>query len=262
MAGAVAALCLIVLPASTSQAASPQVRFVHAVPGAGPATLVVAPAGGGRGVRVRSSFARPSAYTTVPGAGSVRLALRVAGSTRPTAAKSVRLRGGRQTVIALARRPGETSLFVYRDDGMKPGKASLRAIHAAGEVGAADVRVDGRIVARRLGLGASSGYLALDPGSFDLSVTRPGGRGGALVSRSNVPLVAGTTTTAIVLGSGGAPARIVLASDAAAGPSAAPATGLGGSAAGGGWALVICSALLAGGLGGGLHTALARRRDG
>jgi hypothetical protein len=235
------------------------VRFVHAVAGAGSAALSVDPAGAARAQKIRSSFARPSGYAGVRG-DRVRLTLRVEGSGRPAATRAVRLRGGRHTVVALARRPGEVSLFLYRDDGMRPGKASLRVIHAAGEVGATDVLANDRVVGRRLGLGEAGPYRALDPGSYDLSVTRPGGGGGTLVMKDGVALVAGTTTTAFVVGSGGAPAQIVLASDAAAGPRAAPATGLGGAGGGGDWALVIGAALLAGSLGGGLHTALAGRR--
>ena len=64
--------------------------------------------------------------------------------------------------------------------------------------------------------------------------------------------MAGTASTAFVVGSGGMPAQIVLTDDGTAGPTAAPATGLGGATSGGGWLLIIGSSLIGGVAGRGL----------
>ena len=74
----------------------------------------------------------------------------------------MRLGPGRHTVVAVGGDNG-VDLLVYRDDGVEPGKATLRAIHAASEVGQADVKLDGKVVVTDVGLGDASGYLPVPP---------------------------------------------------------------------------------------------------
>ena len=97
---------------------------------------------------------------------------------------------------------GGVGLRVYKDGNAVPGKARLRTINAAAELDKADMRVDGQAIARIRPEEATS-YASVPPGRHDLSVTRMGGGGGALASASGVPLVAGTASSAIVLGSRG-----------------------------------------------------------
>ena len=146
---------------------------------------------------------------------------------------------------------------MYRDDGVEPGKATLRAIHVAAEVGKADVHVDGKTVVTGVGLGDATDYLPVPPGRHSVAVTRPGGTGGALV-KAHVRAVAGTASTAFVVGSAGMPAQVVLTEDGTAGPTAAPATGLGGASSDGTWLLILGSSLIGGALGGTSYV-LARR---
>jgi hypothetical protein len=124
----------------------------------------------------------------------------------------------------------------------------------------ADVRVDGERVAR-LEPGGVTRYASVPPGSHDLSVTRPGGEGGALAESHDVALTAGTSSTAIVVGSRGEPTEMVLVADQTAAPAAAPATGfvddLGDE---GGWLLVFAAALAAGTIGGATYLAALQRR--
>ena len=135
----------------------------------------------------------------------------------------------------------------------------MRAIHAAGELGEGDVQLDGQTLASALPPGEASEYLTVDPGSYNMSVTRPDG-GGSPLAESQVSLAAGTSSTAIVVGSGGQPVEIVVAEDDVAAPSQGPATGLGGlDDDGPPWAAVLLAALCAGALGGGAYR-LARRR--
>jgi hypothetical protein len=172
----------------------------------------------------------------------------------------VTLRPGKITVVALLE-DKKVHLLVLHDDGVARGMARLRAVHAAAEVGRSDVRVDGRMVAE-LSLGQATGYAKLAPGSYDVSVTRPGGGGGAMISQPHLALTAGSTSTAVVVGSAGMPAHFVLMSDAVAGPRAAPATGFGGGVigdGGGGWLLVLLAGLAGGALGGTTYTLLSSR---
>jgi hypothetical protein len=85
----------------------------------------------------------------------------------------------------------------------------------------------------------------------------------ALVSEQGVPLVAGSASTAIVVGSGGEPADLVVVSDQTAGPSVAPATGFVGDPGDGDpWLLVALATMVAGGLGGTAYLLAARGRPG
>ena len=248
-----AALTSIVIPTMPSQAQSDQtqVRFLHAVAGAGPASLLVEKGG----PRLPSAFAKPSGYQVFR-PGQVRLRLILNGQSSPVVTEVVRLGPGKHTVVAVGTDKG-VDLLVYKDDGVEPGKATLRAIHVASEVGKADVRVDGKVVASDVGLGDATGYLPLPPGRHSVAVTRPGGEGGALV-RAQVRAVAGTASSGFVVGSAGMPAQIVLMSDGTAGPVTAPATGLGGATSGGAWLLILGSSLIGGSLGGASYV-LARR---
>ncbi len=118
---------------SQAQSDQTQVRFLHAVAGAGPASLVVE-AGH---PRLPSSFAKPSGYQVFrPGQARLRLILN--GQSSPLVSETVRLGPGKHTVVAVG--DGKNvDLLVYRDGGVEPGKATLRAIHVAAEVGKADV---------------------------------------------------------------------------------------------------------------------------
>ena len=236
---------------SQAQSDQTQVRFLHAVAGAGPASLVVEKGG----PRLPSAFAKPSGYQVFR-PGQTRLRLILNGQSSPVASEIVRLGPGKHTVVAVGGDNG-VDLLVYQDDGVEAGKATLRAIHVASEVGRADVRVDGKVVASDVGLGDATGYLAVPPGRHSVAVTRPGGEGGPLV-KAQVRAVAGTAASGFVVGSAGMPAQIVLTEDGTAGPVTAPATGLGGATSGGAWLLILGSSLIGGSLGGASFL-LARR---
>ena len=224
---------------------------MHAVAGAGAASLLVESGH----PRLPSSFAKPSGYQVFrPGQARLRLILN--GQSSPLVSETVRLGPGKHTVVAVG--DGKNvDLLVYRDDGVEPGKATLRAIHVAAEVGKADVSLDGKTVVTGVGLGDATDYLPVPPGRHSVAVTRPGGEGGALV-KAQVRSVAGTASTAFVVGSAGMPAQVVLTEDGTAGPTAAPATGLGGATSDGAWLLILGSSLIGGALGGTSYV-LARR---
>ena len=231
-------------------------RFLHAVPMAAPATLIVH----GHPPRIASSYGKPSEYHAChPGPARVELKLR--GQRKPAATANLDIGRGRYTVIAVPDR-GKLGLRVYKDGTATPGKARMRTINAAAELPAADMRVDGQQV-HRIGSDHATGYASVPPGHRDLSITAPGREFDALMSAKRVSLAAGSASTAIVVGTRGAATRMLLVSDQTAGPSVAPATGfVDDIGSGSGWLLVLLAALAAGWLGGTTYLLSARRRTG
>jgi hypothetical protein len=245
-------VAILLLGAGTAEAA--EVRFVHAVPGAGPAALFVAGQDAGE-----AGFGEMADYVQAR-SGDVELTLRAPGQDEELATTTAPLSDGRNTVVAVPKGEG-VELRVYEDGEASGGRGRLRVIHAVPELRMADVRIGDRTVTS-LDYGAASDYEDLDPGSYSVSLTRPGGEGGALVEEPGLNVTAGTATTAVALGSGGEPTRFVIAEDAAAAPAEGPETGLGGMAEDDGspWPAAAGAALLAGALGGMAWFLLAARR--
>ncbi len=244
----VTALWILALPATAL--ASTQIRFLHAVPGVGEATVTA------DGEQVGSAdFGQVSAPTSVP-AGKTRLVLKAPGGV--TLTKTQRLADGASyTIVGLAT-ANAAEIRAYRNEGAVAGQARLRMVHAAPELGDADLALDGKVVAPNAGYTDATQYWTLPPGREELTVQAPGSDEMALGMRS-LPLTAGTATSAFVVGSGGERVKVVLVDDATAAPSAAPQTGLGGLAGqddgGPNWALAVAAVLAVGG-----GIALLRRR--
>src|SRR3954451_7031442 len=167
--------------------------------------------------------------------------------------------GHSYTAVALASGSKAFEIKVYRDARAHGGKAGLRVIHAAPELGSPNVRLGQRTIAEKLAFKEATPYLSMAPGSYALSVVRPGST--SAVFTKQVSLSAGTATTAIIAGSGGAPAMVITATDDTKTPAGAPEPGLGGLARDGGppWLLAALAALLAGALGAAAQLSLARR---
>jgi hypothetical protein len=256
-------LSMLLLASAGSASAAATVRFVHAVPGGGPAALSVT-------VGVTGVSSSPASFGKAAGpletrAGTGKLVLTSIEGSRVLARATQALEDGkRYTVVAMPKSSGSgAQLRIWEDGTPKPGEAELRAIHAAPELGSPDVRVGSRLVAEKLAYGQATGYVGIPPGTYDVYVTRPGGSGGALAMKRGVALTAGTATTAIVIGSSGAPTSILTLNDGTAAPAGAPATGYGGLASGGGGPSRLLVALLAGllaaALGAAAWTIVARR---
>ena len=250
----IVSLTSMLVGVSATNAWALELRFVHAVPGAGAASLSAS----GTSVGGPVSFGGVTGYTEVR-SGSQKLELRPARGGKALATADESLGDGRYTVVASGK-GGGVSLRVYRDGKAKSGKAQVRAVNAAVELGSTELALDGKPVAEDLSPGKASSWATVDPGTYKLEAMRPSGKGGALASRSGVSLAAGTSTTALVVGSGGQATRIVLASDSAVTPSKAPGTGLGGLSGGTPWAAALAAALFAGALGGAAYTLASRRR--
>jgi hypothetical protein len=195
---------------------------VNAVPGGGPLQLEAAEGGITQNVGGRAAFGDIGGYADVP-AGKVQFEVRSGEGSAPTASERLRNRA-HYTVVAV-----QDGLRVLHDGRAQPGQARLRVVHAAPELGAVDVRLGDSPVADGADFGDVSGYTAVEPGAYAVRVTNPN-NGSALAARGAVPLTAGTSSTAFVLGSGGEPLQVAVADERTAAPRGAPATGLGGLA--------------------------------
>ena len=184
------------------------VRFVHGIPGEGEAeltveqegrTTVVGKAGYASSTRLRAVRSGPISWKLVSAGKTIAEGTGEVGSGPLTA---IAMPQGDRPVVKL-----------FKDAAQAPrGQARIRVIHAAGELGAPDVRVNAEPVARRLGFGEATKYFTLRPGRYDLEAVRPGTTD-ALVGRRGVRVAADSITSAIVIGTGGEPARIITVSD-------------------------------------------------
>jgi Domain of unknown function (DUF4397) len=251
----VSAAILLSLAAGDAVAAT-RVRLLHALPGGPPGQLEVRARG--QGVTLPATgFGKATEYLSAP-AGTVALTL-VAGR-KPAARASARLAdGSRYTVVAERGDGPGAQLRIYRDGAGAPGGVRWRVVHAAPELGSAEVVLDGR-ARGQLDKATASPYRVAKPGAHRVAVRRPGGSRD-VVERSGVNFAAGTAQTAYVVGSGGEPTRFVVLQDGVAAPERGPATGLGGLSDGGRpWAAAFLAALAAGALGGLLYARAGRRR--
>jgi hypothetical protein len=249
------ALLVAMLLASSSAAAkqSAQVRFLHAVPGVGTASLSAS------GVEVGGAgFGEKTGFATVP-AGASALVLH--------APDGLVLKGSEQldaghayTIIALAK--GKSAeLRGFADGAARAGVARVRMIQAAPELGMPNFVVGGKVIAKSAPYGMDTGYADFEPGSYKVMVENPA-NGKTVIPTATVSVAAGSATTAVLVGSRGEKARWVLIDDATAAPTAAPQTGLGGLTTSSDgrppWLLAALAALGAGALGGLVYRSAAR----
>lgn len=249
MAGAA---MLLALSATAASAAS--LRFLHAVPGAGPVDVRA----GDRVVASGVGFGAASDYSRVP-TGSLEVV--VGEQQDPLIEQTVRLSAGLHTIVAVP--DGDVASLLTLDDARgRAGTALVRAVHAAGELGSPNVRVSDRTIADDISFKDATPYRSVEPGTYTLAAGRRNGAGGAVASREGVTLTAGTATTAVLIGTAGEATRFVVLEDGTFAPREAPATGFGGLAdgSGGGWPAVLAAALFAGALGGAAYLLTFRRR--
>jgi hypothetical protein len=255
-----AILMLVGGPAASAMATA-KVRLVNARPGSQPVGLKLIEGGVAPPTFGEAAYGQVTPYVKVPpGSAQITISGLTSSTGGPKAQTTEQLEDGHSyTAVALALGAKAFQIMVYRDGHARAGKARLRVIHAAPELGSPDVRLGQRKIAEKLAFKDATPYLSISPGSYGLSVTRPGSTS-AIFSKS-ISLSAGVATTAIVTGSGGAPAMVITATDDTKTPAGAPETGLGGLAGGGGppWLLAALAALLAGALGGAAQLGLARR---
>jgi hypothetical protein len=246
---------VMLMGVSASNAWALELRLVHAVPGAGAARLAADGSSTGP-----VSFAGVSSPVK---AKNDQLTIRLLDSAgnKTLARVTKKLGAGDYTVVA-TKSAKKVALLIFRDGGGAKGRAKLRAIHAAPELGKASLTADGKTVSKGLGFEKASPYATLDPGTYKLEAMRPSGSGGALATKPGVNLEAGTSTSAILAGSAGKPITIIVTSEGAVTPANAPKTGLGGLAGSTPWVAALLAALAAGAVGGTAFRLAARRHGG
>lgn len=218
-----------------------EVHFAHAVPGVGNAELEV----NGKAIG-KAGFGEASDSVSVP-AGRAKLVLSAPGGITVKGAEDLAA-GESYTLVAMAEGDGAV-LRSFRDGPAKPGVARVRMIHSAPELGEPNLVLNGKTLVRRMGYAEATSYWTLKPGDYELVVQTP--ETGDEVLAEEVSLPAGSSQTALVVGSAGEESDIVLAQDDVAAPRGAPAAGFGGLAGGAGpdWLAALVAALAAGALG-------------
>src|SRR4051812_1613485 len=251
---------LVGLPAASASATA-KVRLVNARAGSAAVGLKVVVGTAAPPEIGEATYGQVTPYVNVsPGSAQIAisgLSAEQGGSEAQTTEQLVD--GERYTAVALAKGPKGFQIEVYHDGDARPGKARLRVLHAAPELGSPDIMLGQRKIAENVAFRAASPYLTVQPGSYTLSVVKPGGS--SAIFEQRITLSAGVASTAILAGSGGARERLIMATDETVTPAGAPETGLGGLADGDGppWLLVALAALFAGALGGVVQLSLARR---
>lgn len=221
---AIAAATLLILLVGAPAALAGDVRFLHAVPGAGEAELVVEV--DGSETPLTAGFGKSAAASTRDGEAS--LTLRAGDKTLAETGATLSEEG--TTVIAV--KDGEKiSLEVLDNEAPESGQARMRVVHAAPELDETDVLLNRRVAAESVAPGDATDYASYKPGNYDLQLREPGGEGEAF-AQATLAANAGTSWTAVVVGSSGEQLRVVALEDGTTAPSEAPDTGQGALASG------------------------------
>lgn len=154
-----------------------------------------------------------SQYLPLP-AGSYDVRINVAGTTTSVFSGTVSLaRGESYTAVALGSVAGTGASFgvqVLRD---ATSGGLVRVLHAAPNVPAVTVYVNGQRAIQRLGTLKASGYLALDPGTYNVAVSLAGRPASEAALRARITVTDKTRVTALARGllNGKGTARLQLA---------------------------------------------------
>lgn len=179
------------------------VRFVHGVPGVGRATVDVDDGTGGQAVGT-VGFAQSTAWHSIR-SGRFRWTLQGGGKTLASGSASV---GDGAYDIVVLERQMKVWLGIYKTVAGKPGTSLVRVIHAAPELGAPELTVDGREAVRSLAYRQATPYVSLPPGAHTLGAMRPGDST-PLVSGAQMSVRPGKAYSAIVVGTRGQRVRVV-----------------------------------------------------
>jgi hypothetical protein len=199
-------LCVwLVLPAVALARAL--VRFVHAVPGVGTATVDVN-TGSGETNLGSIGFAQSTPWRSIR---SGRFHWKLVGGGKTLAQGTSTVADGVYDIVVLAKGPG-VALGIYRAEAAKPGTSLVRVIHAAPELGSPALKVDGKTVVNSLAFSQATPYLSVSPGAHSLAAMGPGNNTRPTVG-AHVTLSSGHSYSAIVLGSRGQRVRVVAVVD-------------------------------------------------
>ena len=237
-AGLVLALCaasLLALPVAAGAQADPaRVRVAHFSPDAPAVDIYV------NDDRVLSGVAYKtvSDYLELP-AGSYDLAVRPAGAAAtsdPVVEATAEVEGGQAYTVAAVGALADIALEIFTDDLSAPaaGKAKVRVIHAAPEVPAVDVAVEGGpTLFEAVEFPQATDYAEVDPGTYPIQV-KAAGTDDVLLEAS-LEVEAGTIYSVAAVGGAGKDVELLPIVDATGTgqpPTGGISTGAGGTAPG------------------------------
>ena len=183
------------------------VRFIHAVPGVGTATVKLNTGAGD--VDLGSiGFAQVTPWRNVR-SGSFHWSLEGGGKTLASGTSTVG--SGAYDIVVLDKSSG-VSLGIYQAHGGKPGTSLVRVIHAVPELGSPELELDSKVVVKSLSFTKATPYLSVNPGVHSLSAMKAGDTA-PFVSLKGVRLVPDVAYSAIVVGSRGQRVRVVTVTD-------------------------------------------------
>jgi hypothetical protein len=232
---ALALVAVVIVPAQALGKAL--VRFIHAVPGAGTATITVNTGQGNLNLG-SIGFAQVSPWRSIR-SGSFRWVLTGGGKVLASGTSTVG--NGVYDIVVLDKPSGiGVQLGVYQAQGGRAGTSLVRVIHAAPELGTPMIHVGSHIADRMLAYRSATPYVSVAPGvdsvrAMKPSLMKPGDP--TLVNVHGVRFAPGVAYSAVVVGSRGQMVRVVTvvdrgapltrsASTAAAGNRAAASGGL------------------------------------
>lgn len=198
----VVALCAwLVLPVQAL--ARTLIRFVHAVPGVGAATVTV---DDGTGTHTVGSvrFGQVTPWQSIR-SGTFRWTLNDRGKRLATGTATV-VEGAYDLIVL--DKPSGAALGIYRAQGGKPGTSRIRVIHAAPELGSPQLMIDAHRAAGSLSFTRATPYLDITPGTHSLAAMRPGAST-PLAIPTQVRLQPDRAYSAVVVGTRGQRVRVV-----------------------------------------------------
>jgi hypothetical protein len=187
-------------------------RIVHAVPGAGAATLQIT-VGSKTFAFGPVAFGDSSKFVAVaPG----KFTWKLVGGGKTLATGTGIARTGTFTGVLMFRSMKANSMGVmlhqYRDHAAVPGRTLIRVIHSAPEFGSPSLQFDHKTVVRSLSYMMATPYLTVPAGTHSLSATAQGHAEPAL-SVNGVALQSGAAYSEIVVGTRGQMVRVVTVVD-------------------------------------------------
>ena len=200
-----AVMALVLAPAQALGRAL--IRFMHADPGIGTATVDVT--ADGHETKVGSiGFGQVSPWRSIR-SGSFTWALDGRGKTLAKGTATVG--DGAYDVVVLDKSAG-VSLGIYKASPGRAGASLVRVIHAAPELGSPELTLDSKPAVKSLSFTQATPYLSVSPGVHSLAAMKAGDKT-PLVSVSGVKFSPGVAYSAIVIGSRGQRVRVVTVVD-------------------------------------------------
>lgn len=208
------AIFLVAPVAAQSDDSLAQVRFLHALPGAGPVDVYV----DGQLTLSGLAFGSPSLYVMLP-AGDHTVTVTQSGVTTALWQQVIAASAGQSlTLIVSSTNPLEFTVFQDDIAPMPLGTARLTAVHAIAGGPAVDVVLsDGRAVIPGLEYNVPYGTLDVPAGVYEIAVV-PAGESvdSALVPATPIALDSNTSYTLVAYGTPSLPNILVLATSAQA----------------------------------------------